>query len=209
MELLISALIGIPLGILASLVAWWIQFCLITPKIRFSPFISKLYFKDAGTRYRLKIKNFGKRGIIDIEVFPILRIKGLRPELPNNWTNITLATTLTNNRISSLKVDRIFSILPESNTKFSDRIFPENIRKKYKNQELNLEDLLELGGNVKLVVQLFGYDEFSGSRKLFESNSYALKDIKYGKFDNKHMIDETGLQIVERMPNDGNRIVVS
>lgn len=63
---------------------------------------------------------------------------------------------------------------------------------------MNIEDLLSLDNNVKLVVQLFGYDEFSGARKMFISKPYTLKDIKHGTFDHKFTIDQTGLQVVEK-----------
>ncbi|PIP37990.1 MAG: hypothetical protein COX19_15090 [Desulfobacterales bacterium CG23_combo_of_CG06-09_8_20_14_all_51_8] len=202
MEILVSILIGIPLGILSSLAAWWILFRYIVPKIEFSPHISKYYFKNLGTRYRIKFRNIGKRGIIDIEVFPILRIKGLNPELPDNWLNITLTTSLNNNHISSLKEDRIISLLPEDTDKFKNPNFPDHIRKKYQSKGLNIEDLLSLDNKVKLVVQLFGYDEFSGARKMFISKPYTLKDIKPGTFDHKFTIDKTGLQIVERVSDN-------
>lgn len=197
--MLLSTLIGIPLGILSSLVAWWVLFRFIVPRIEFSPHISKYHFKNLGTRYRIKFRNIGKRGIIDVEVFPILRIKGLNPELPDNWLNITLTTSLKENRISSLKEDRIISLLSEDTDKFNNPNFPEHIRKKYRQKELNIEDLLSLDNPVKLVVQLFGYDEFSGARKMIISKPYTLKDIKHGTFDHKFTIDKTGLQVVEKL----------
>jgi len=203
MELLISTIIGIPIGLLSSLAAWWFLFHHIVPKIEFSPNISKYDFKNLGTRYRLKIRNVGKRGIIDLEVFPILRIKGLNLQLPDNWLNITLNTSLTNNRIANLKEDRVISLLPENTEKFSGYSFPDHIREKYQAKELNIEDLLSLDYEIKLVVQIFGFDEFSGARKLFESKSYTIKDIKYGTFDHKFTIDKTGLQIVEKEESIG------
>lgn len=197
MDLIISTIIGIPIGILSSLAAWWFLFHRIVPKIEFSPNISKYDFENLGTRYRLKMRNAGKRGIIDLEVFPILKIKGLNPQLPDNWLNITLNTTLINNRISSLKEDRIIALLPEKTLKLGSHSFPDHIREKYRKKELRLEDLMTLDYEVKLVVQIFGFDEFSGVRKLFESKPYTAKDIKYGTFDHKFTIDRTGLQIVE------------
>lgn len=143
MEMLLSTLIGIPLGILSSLAAWWILFRYIVPKIEFSPHISKYHFENLGTRYRIKFRNIGKRGIIDIEVFPILRIKGLNPELPDNWLNITLTTSLNNNHISSLKEDRIISLLPENTDKFENPNFPGHIRKKISTKRIEHRRFVE------------------------------------------------------------------
>jgi hypothetical protein len=61
-------------------------------------------------------------------------------------------------------------------------MYPDEIRQKAKKKELLLEDLLCLGSDAFLEINLFGYDEFSGSRKLFVSKRYRLQDIKLGKF---------------------------
>jgi hypothetical protein len=177
--------------------AWWILFHRIIPQVEFSPNISKYDFNEIGRRYRIKIRNAGKRGIIDLEVFPILKIRGLNPELPDNWLLITLNTSLNNYHIANLKENRIISLFPENIDKFASNSFPANIRDKYQNKELTLEDLMSLNNDVKLVVLIYGYDEFSGARRLFESRPYYRKDIKYGTFDHKHKIDKTGLQIIE------------
>jgi hypothetical protein len=41
---------------------------------------------------------------------------------------------------------------------------------------------MALGSSSKLVIWVFGYDEFSGSRKLFKSYDYQSIDIKQGRF---------------------------
>ena len=195
---LTSTLVGIPLGILTSLVAWWVLFHRIVPKIEFSPDISKFYFQNLGMKYRIKFRNSGRRGIIDMEVFPILRIRGLNHQLPDNLFNIRLNTSLINNRISNLKENRVITLLPENTPKFGENIFPEYIREKYQSKELNLEDLFKIRNDVKLVIEVFGYDEFSGARKLFSSKPYTIKDIQYGTFDHTFSIDKTGLKVIEK-----------
>ena len=69
--------------------------------------------------------------------------------------------------------------------------FPQDIRDKFKYESLRLEDLLELKEKDKAIIRiyLFGYDGFSGTRKVFESPSYNIDSIQPGTFD--------GLQIKE------------
>jgi hypothetical protein len=45
-----------------------------------------------------------------------------------------------------------------------------------------LEDLLRLGDRAYIEVQAFGYDEFSGTRKLFQSDRLTKQDIHEGVF---------------------------
>ena len=46
-----------------------------------------------------------------------------------------------------------------------------------------LEELMNAGSDSTLQVIGFGYDSFSGTRKVFESKIYTINDIKLGKFD--------------------------
>ena len=77
-EILISILIGLFIGILTNLIAWWILFHHIVPKIYFSHSISKIPTQEdkSGYKYRFKIQNLGKRPIIDVELIARIRLKG-------------------------------------------------------------------------------------------------------------------------------------
>jgi len=103
MEMILSLIIGIPLGILASLIAWWILFHCIVPRLSFCSDISKTQTEDnnSGYRYRIKMKNKGARDIIDVEFFARFRVQGLRKQTPKNWSNIDLK--LSKKRIPKLK----------------------------------------------------------------------------------------------------------
>ena len=43
--------------------------------------------------------------------------------------------------------------------------------------------MLTLGAQTTLDTEAFGYDEFSGTRRLFLSKDYTVNDIKVGPFD--------------------------
>ncbi len=68
--------------------------------------------------------------------------------------------------------------------------YPYDIRKKAREGTLTLEELLKLGNKAYLKVYAFGYDKFSGTRKLFVSHSYRIGDIKDGSFS------ESGMDII-------------
>ena len=48
----------------------------------------------------------------------------------------------------------------------------------YKNGKLTLEDILDLGSSAFIRVYIFGYDKFSGSRRVFLSKKYFLEDVR-------------------------------
>ena len=67
------------------------------------------------------------------------------------------------------------------------KALPENIREKARRKELQLEDVLRLGTGSHLQVFCFGYDEFSGARKLFRSKAYYIGDVVKGRFQQKSL----------------------
>jgi len=192
-EVLGSILIGLFIGVGTNLIAWWILFHYIVPKIHFSPSISKIPTKDnkLGYKYRIKIQNSGKRSIIDVELRARLKIKGILDN-PQHWrlVGIPLSKNMIVNNFPIIKPAKqktsgfAIQIYINDVDEFSElSIYPEDIRKKSKEGSLLLEDLLSIGSETNLQIFVFGYDEFSGSRKYFESIFYTINDIKEGPFD--------------------------
>lgn len=192
-EVLGSILIGLFIGIGTNLIAWWILFHYIIPKIHFSRSISKIPTKDnkLGYKYRIKIQNSGKRSIIDVEFRARLSIKGLLDN-PQHWrlVSIPLSGNTIVNKFPIMKPAKqktsgwAIQIYLNNLDEFSQsEIYPEDIRKKAKEKSLSLEDVMSMGIETNLQIFAFGYDEFSGSRKYFESESYTINDIKEGPFD--------------------------
>jgi hypothetical protein len=178
----LSTLVGVPFGIAASIVAWFIVFRVIVPKFKFSEQINKIPSVNQGEmpRYRVKLKNVGRRNTIDVDVFARLRVRNLsqRPEFSRTWTIVTLSSDTTHepripsgaNRIVVLNLDDT----PElSNPKFTAALA---------GRASTLEVLLSLGEKAELVVWVLAFDEFSGARKAFISKHYQLADLCEGKF---------------------------
>jgi hypothetical protein len=188
MEVLITNLLGFFIGLLTSFFSWWVLFHWIVPKLEFSKDISKFPADDdsSGYSYRIKFLNTGNRSLVDLQVVARLSIKGLT--IPRNWFTIKIPLEWNGDLKAefpklSPKTNRIVRLFIShaASLKVSSHI-PEHIRDKARLGKLTLEDLMALGSSSKLVIWVFGYDEFSGSRKLFKSYDYQSIDIKQGRF---------------------------
>lgn len=173
--------------------------------MRFSDFISKSEYSKighdkSGWRYSVKFENSGRRTIIDLEVVARLSIPNLVPN--KKRTHVFLVPLNPDGNLSfrwpeSLplgKTDKsrhLSRFYINSAVEHLDRPpYPDNIRKKARLGTLTLEELLGLDQEAKLKVYAFGYDKFSGTRKLFVSHPYGIEDIKKGSFS------EDGMDIV-------------
>ena len=169
MATFVSIIISIPLGILCSIVAWWVLFHGVSPKVEFSNRVGKLPTDDSpsGFRYRIKIRNIGARDAIDLQFHAFVRVKGLSPEFPNNISILRIETDTGHVvRMGRKKGNRIVRLHPEKTTLFDSARFPPEFRTKQRDGTLTLEDVLSLGNSAFLKMHVFAYDEFSGSRKL-------------------------------------------
>lgn len=175
--------LGLPIGIVSSLLSWALLFHRLVPKLSFSKVISKIPHHDLRkARYRILIENFGRRRVIDVESICRLQIRGFHPSTPTIWKQVNLA--IAGSRIPDIRpgLSRIVRIIPEETDEFQAPPYPEHIQKMAIDGTLSLEDLFELGEEVKIVLYVFSYDEFSGTRKLFTSSEYTSKSIFSGKF---------------------------
>lgn len=194
-------MIGIPVGVLGSFLAWWIIYHRIIPIVRFSEDICKDKYDpdNTGFRYRIKLENYGRRAILDLELIARYRVKGLFKGRPGNWKVVYIP--LHNNRIFNMPPVKkshfreMVRINLNEASEFNNIIFSRQIRTKLKNKLLLLEDLLSLGADSTLQIYGFGFDEFSGVRKFVKSKVYKKNDIKFGEFNKK------GLNVIEAHNN--------
>lgn len=185
-------LLGVAAGLATNLASWWILFHGIAPKIQFSSYISKTPqepFEEnrSGYSYRIKLINSGRRAIIDVEIMARLRILGVIEQRKRNWRAIIIpvkgSASYRNPRMSALVGDQVLELSLNDVEEFLRLpIYPDEIRRKAEQKTLVLEDLLSLGQRATLQIAAFGYDEFSGARKLFVSKSYTLDDIREGLY---------------------------
>jgi hypothetical protein len=181
-EMIISLLLGIPLGILASLIAWWILFHKLVPVIEFSEGIRKIEanYLRSDVQYKFKISNTGRRGIIDLEIVVKYRVKNIDGRHENIWIWKPLSIDV--HRVPMLQKgsNRIFQMLPEKTIDFQHPPFSKEIRTKASAGTLLIEDLMRIGESPGIRIYVFGYDEFSGTRKLYTSKFYDSSSIGVG-----------------------------
>lgn len=182
-------LLGFVLGLAGSFLYWWVFSHIIVPKVEFSPTILRRPGKRDPNipRYLIKFWNRGRRKIIDISIVATVSIQ-TKPQSDSSWSISRLAfhrDGFLDHSIAMLPpgANRLIVVLPS----YSDRItfdgnFSEDVRNAVLNRNLDLLSLLNDGNDRNLVVRvrvhLFGYDSFSGARKLFSSKFYTAADVE-------------------------------
>jgi len=176
-------IIGFILGVMASFVTWYILSHHVIPKIEFFPNIYKEKNDEnpSGFRYLIRFKNLGSRDIIDLDIMAKLRIHGIYDFKKWAWKAIYIP--IDDNKIPKINSHKkspkrtavqlcVFNISDEAKMSL-----PDELQEQCNMKTILLEDLFKLGDKAELKLFLFGYDTFSGTRKLFESKVYTSKDI--------------------------------
>jgi len=170
-----TLLIGIPLGVLTSLAAWWVVVHGIVPKIEFATKISKL--NHDRLYYRLKLMNTGPRDAIDCEVMAEVRFPSLDPHLPKNAWSVSVPVR--RERYADIRKghDRLITF---------SRYYPDERHETHlppKPDGYSLDELLRWCDGADLRVIIFAFDAFSGSRRVFMSPCYKAGDIVESRYD--------------------------
>lgn len=173
---------GFLLGIVASVIVWYVLEHLIVPRVEFLPVIykSKTHENPSGYKYRIKFRNIGLREILDFELFAKLRLRGVSST--TNWRAVYIPIDdpriplIPSHRGSAkrLAVQLLVSEIPDH----AAAILPSGLRSARDNGSLTLEDLMALGNEGTLEIVGFGYDAFSGARKVFQSKVYGVGQVE-------------------------------
>lgn len=178
---MLGILLGVPIGVLTSLGAWWIIFHGIRPDITFASRLSR--FPGPDPLVRLKLLNTGWRNIIDCEVIAELRVKGLAPNLPNNTWLIDLPMRVHRFAYLPKGANRLLVFMPyHPDARVQMFIAPRA-------QGYSLDELFRLRDVVHLRVVAFAYDSFSGSRRVFVSKDYVAPDVMVGQYAGRSSLD--------------------
>jgi len=181
---LISQFLGLIVGLFTSFFSWWVLFHWLSPKIEISPNVVRqpalaqgsAPADASGVRYRLKLRNVGKRAIIDLQVRAIVRIRGVVDPKVWNWEVVHLPMTMSGDRAYSLpriepysrsKTLTILRLYTHDLEECRYAPYPERIRGLAVDGRLTLDDLLSLREVAEVRVFVSGYDGFSGARKVF------------------------------------------
>lgn len=191
--MIISIVVGVITGIIASVIVWWILFHMMAPKIGFADKIKKAKTKNTSTGYyyQFKFGNLKKRSsVFDSSV----RASLFLPEFPSNGVT----------NIYSIPIDSkyIFELTPKKegepgwsrrvsldiNDKEFTKLFNKNyfsikLRDLAEGQILLLEDLLSITKGAFIKIHISAVDSFSGSRKVVRSKDYKIEDVEYGQYE--------------------------
>lgn len=182
-------LIGFVLGILGSIATWWIFAHWLVPSVRFEEKILVRPSKaGAGERrYLLKFANVGRRDLIDVTVMAYVSIQ-TKPGSERSWSSSRLAFHRTGEISHAMAIvprgrNRLLTIhAAHSDQILHDMNYSEGVRQSVADRSLDLMRLMSDGAaskcEVRLRAHLFGYDSFSGARKLFSSKSYGIEDFQ-------------------------------
>ncbi len=196
----LDIILGVLIGVATNIAAWWLLFHWLTPRLRFSYGISKLPRRPTPDNkakyfYRVKVENSGPRAIVDLEVIARLRLKAL-PGYPEGLSQIVYVPLDSRGGIfhriprvppvSKSRSRPVLILFPHVQSEFKNiNNYPEAIVSKAKRKALTLDDILSLGSGAYLEIFAFGYDEFSGARKLFASKRYSSSDLVLGAFNRR------------------------
>jgi hypothetical protein len=118
---------------------------------------------------------------LDLELFAKLRVLGLAPSRPGVWRAIYIPVDDaripripshrgTNKRVA---VQLLLSDIPSNVVS----ALPFDLQEAHKKGQLTFEQLAGVGKDRTFEMIAFGYDPFSGARKVAQSKRYGLDDI--------------------------------
>jgi hypothetical protein len=173
-------IVGFILGFISSILTWLFITKWLCPNIEISSNIAKVEYSGKIPMFKFRILNLSKRNVYNLSAFFRVHIKGYPTVeikiFEENILPILKSKELCERSISVMNGKAI----KEGRGKFGDK----EIKEKFDNEQLNLDDIFELSDEVYAEVILFGYDEFSGTQKSF-SKEYKKSHIVSGDFIKK------------------------
>ena len=174
---------GFILGILASVIVWYVLQHHVVPSLEFFPKVYRAQTDEnpSGFKYRIKFHNTGRRAILDFEIFAKLRIRSLSPSRPRAWRAIYIPIDdppipqIASHRGTNKRL--AVQLLASDVSEHVVNALPEKLQDTHRKGQLNLEQLMGLDSEATLEIFGFGYDAFSGARKVVQSIVYSLTDI--------------------------------
>ena len=182
-----NILVGVGLGLLTSLLGWWIVARALTPNLAISPDVSKLpdVTGKAVWNYRIKVANVRRWWrpdwpALDLRISATLRIRGLRE--PTSWTffvvplgNIGQLDYMAKNHVFRV---RIYDIDLEGSY---SQLLPGKIREAIESAEIGLEELLGLADAAELTVVVSAAHAYTQARRAVIAR-YTKENVVCGSF---------------------------
>jgi hypothetical protein len=192
--------ISVVIGVVTSLVGWWIIYRGLTPKILLSTKISKIpeTERHAEWRYRFKIANTRRwllpnRSMIDVKVAVMLQFRGLYPEALENLLNYRVPVA-GDGTIPVIRDDYVLRLKIEDIALTDASLLGRKIQENGW-RGLDLDELLQLGEETRLRVMVTGTDAYTHATTT-KIAYYRRNDLERGRFSKNR--GRSGLRIVAK-----------
>jgi hypothetical protein len=167
--------LNVLLGLVASFVAWYVLWHMLSPKVELSPYLGKLSNsgQPGSHTYRIKLRNARRRPCFEASFDARMRFRSLDPDSDNfDFINLRLSAS----SVFLLERNRILRIYT-TNLSDDSRAYLE----RFDIDNLDLEQLLLRLPESRLTISCITTDGFSGSRKCFLRH-YTIADVREGKY---------------------------
>lgn len=169
-QVYINNIINIFIGIICSLIAWWIIFHLLGPKLKIR---DKITIRTTDGSHRLKIENVGFRGLVNWTCSARFEFKSTTSNL---WKYVNIPTNINWEPHLSAGNNRIIVFRPELIKEKTSNPFEQKIADHFGDKKISFHDLFNYKEQSRLRFSLHGYDAFSGAARVFE-HVYKVSDI--------------------------------
>lgn len=192
-----NAILNIFFSFIASFFFWILTFKISFTKIIFSEKLVKSKNSLTDHRkaygYRVRFANIGLRDLMEITLVAKLVIKSdIRDfvcflDIANFGEQyfIPFLPGILTNKMKKKSSLRTLTLYPSETMQHDlcKKMYPKRIRKLAKKKKIQFEDLFnEFGKNVSIIIYIYGNDMSTGTRKMFESQHYTMKDVEDGAF---------------------------
>lgn len=190
-SMVLSVAVGVTTGVASSLIAWWITYRYLSPRVSFSDVIFRRYSKirGCGYNYQFTVANERRRPAGDLEVTAKFTLKHFPPSTPDNIHNsVTVPTdgqTLPLLAGSTRKKKTIFRLsLLLDDDRFRNELLnfrpylAQDVVNGLEGSKVSLEQLLAISPESFVRVTAMLTDGTSGSRRVFVSDSYSSDTIQ-------------------------------
>jgi hypothetical protein len=156
---------------------------------KFSDKIVRRDFGSGATIYQVAFANVGRRKMIDLEI--VVRIGIDRYMGATGWAYHTIKTNAS--KVPELGAGERSRRLVRIFDTREPMQFVDLPSKKIRTALLacrTLEDVLKLSTDGTVQVHVFGYDKFSGTRRLLSSEDYRISDIVVGRLEGLKVVKD-------------------
>lgn len=192
---MLSNLASFLFGIIASAIVWFITSKVSRVRIEFPRELmgDSDPVDESKYHYNIEVMNIGKGELIDLHMQAKISIKGADRKNPGlscfallnldyfcNFPSLQYRGAIDKLGSKMCSGRLIYAInMDGAYEEFKKIFYTDSIIEKAKNHTLQLDDIFLAYPNAVIQFYLFGYDSFTGARKMYKSKYYGRTDIRF------------------------------